>query len=880
MKNHREPNELAEHWSLSFEDLALLKSKQPRNHLSFCYQLKFYQCFGRFPLSYEEVSGIALEYLKEQLGTSVIVTYDWSGRSGKRHRAEILKYLDIRKPIAEDRAQFCEWLISDLIPKISNIKELMTHSEVWFLSNKLALPTELMLERLVRSAMTTYEDRVFSTITQALSCDCIQHIDSFLSEGANITNISFTSMKAEPGKLGLDSVFKESEKLEYINTLDLPCEILKQIPVKTLATYKTRVASQSTWETKRHPPNCRYALAAIFLYLRKAEIIDALIELLIQIIHKLTVRADNKVKKILLKDFKKVYGKNQLLYQIAGAALEQPQGLIEDVIFPIVNKSTLDNLIKEYKSNGPGYKNEVHKVIRASYSNHYRRMVPRILDNLPFQSSNERHQPILDAWQFIKENKDSSQQYFLLNSEIPVDGVISLKWRDVVIEKNKKGHEKVNRINYEICVLQALREKLRCKEIWVEGADKFRNPDDDLPQDFAEKRDFYYQDLGHDQDANAFTENLKTTMYASLHRLNRTMPKNPKVKLRKTDKNRICITPLDEQPEPQNINRLKGDILSRWPSTSLLDMLKESDLQIDFTDCFQTQRTSEKVERSELQKRLILGLFGLGTNAGLKRISAGRHGISYKELLRTKHLYINKYSLRKAIAKVVNATFAIREASLWGHGTTACAADSTQIGAWDQNLIAEWHARYRGRGVMIYWHVEKKSTCIYSQLKRCSSSEVASMIEGVLRHCTEMSVNKSYVDSHGQSEVGFAFSHMLGFNLMPRLKNIASQKLYIPDSGLQGQFENIQLILTRPINWKLIEEQYDQIVKYTTALKLGTAEPEAILRRFNRTNIQHPTYKALAELGKVIKTIFLCDYIENEETRREINSGLNVVDIG
>jgi TnpA family transposase len=68
---------------------------------------------------------------------------------------------------------------------------------------------------------------------------------------------------------------------------------------------------------------------------------------------------------------------------------------------------------------------------------------------------------------------------------------------------------------------------------------------------------------------------------------------------------------------------------------------------------------------------------------------------------------------------------------------------------------------------MIYWHVEHKSTCIYSQLKTCSSSEVAAMIEGVLRHCTEMIVNKQYVDSHGQSEVAFAFCHLLGFELLP-----------------------------------------------------------------------------------------------------------------
>jgi hypothetical protein len=465
-----------------------------------------------------------------------------------------------------------------------------------------------------------------------------------------------------------------------------------------------RVASQSAWETKRHPPTTRYALVAIFLFLRKAEIIDGLIELLIQIVHRLSVRADNKVKKTILKDFKKVYGKNNILFQIADAAINKPEGLIKDVIFPVANKKTLDNLIKEYKSTGPGYKYEVHKVIRASYSTHYRRMVPKILEVLPFRSNNENHQPVLDAWEFIRKNRQSQKAHFELNKSIPIDGVIQPKWKDVVIDIDDNGQERINRINYEICVLQALREKLRCKEIWVEGADRYRNPDEDLPQDFSENRAFYYQDLGHSQDADGFVKDLKANMFAALNRLNKSMPKNQKVKLKNTDKNRICITPLDEQPEPQNINRLKGEIQSQWPATSLLDILKESDLQVNFTDCFVTQRTSERIDRAELQKRLILGLFGIGTNAGLKSVSAGRHGITYKELLHTRHIYMNKYSLRRAIAKVVNATFEIRDPKIWGEGTTACASDSTQIGAWDQNLIAEWHARYKGRGVMIYWH--------------------------------------------------------------------------------------------------------------------------------------------------------------------------------
>jgi TnpA family transposase len=113
---------------------------------------------------------------------------------------------------------------------------------------------------------------------------------------------------------------------------------------------------------------------------------------------------------------------------------------------------------------------------------------------------------------------------------------------------------------------------------------------------------------------------------------------------------------------------------------------------------------------------------------------------------------------------------------------------------------------------------------------------------------------------------------------MPRLKAIHAQKLYRPETGMTEAYPNLQPVLTRPINWELIRQQYDQMVKYATALRLGPAETEAILKRFNRNNLKHPTYQALCELGKAVKTIFLCEYLESEELRREINEGLNVVE--
>ncbi|MBW4513106.1 MAG: transposase, partial [Scytonematopsis contorta HA4267-MV1] len=83
---------------------------------------------------------------------------------------------------------------------------------------------------------------------------------------------------------------------------------------------------------------------------------------------------------------------------------------------------------------------------------------------------------------------------------------------------------------------------------------------------------------------------------------------------------------------------------------------------------------------------------------------------------------------------------------------------------------------------------------------------------------------------------------------------------------------------TRAINWDLIRQQYDQMIKYATALRLGVAETEAILKRFTKGNLLHPTHQALMELGKAVKTIFLCKYLHSVELRQEINAGLNVVE--
>jgi TnpA family transposase len=192
--------------------------------------------------------------------------------------------------------------------------------------------------------------------------------------------------------------------------------------------------------------------------------------------------------------------------------------------------------------------------------------------------------------------------------------------------------------------------------------------------------------------------------------------------------------------------------------------------------------------------------------------------------------------------------------------------------------MSEWHPRYKERGIMIYWHVDTKSAVIHSQIKTCLSSEVGAMITGVLRHDTKMNMDKTYTDTHGQSTVGFGFSYGLSFDLLPRIKGIHRQKFYYPSASHKKNYKNLEPVLHSAINWKLIEDNYDEYVKHVSALKTGTVDPDVLIKKFSKENYNHSVYKTLVEIGNAVKTIFLCRYLSSEALRIEINESQNVVE--
>jgi TnpA family transposase len=886
-------DELIDRWTLVEDELVLVAGKRGATRLGFAVLLRFYTERGRFPRSRSEIPDAAVDYVARQVGVPAteLAFYDWSGRTIKGHRVQIRAVLGFRECSVADADKLTEWLVTNVTQAERGAERVRDELLARCREERIEPPTGGRIDRIVRSALHRGEELLFARVASRLSELVRVRLFALVAAGTDDVDDSgetsedddgpavLASIRSDPGNVSLNTMLTEIAKLEAVRAVGLPEDVFADIAPKVVTAWRARAAVESPSHLRDHPPEVTLTLLSALLYCREREITDTLVELLISTVHRINARAEVRVTKELIKEFKRVTGKENLLFRVAEATVDAGDRLVRDTVFPVASQAVLRDLVAEFKSSGPTYQRTVKATLKASYTNHYRAGLIKLLDVLEFRSHNTTHRPVLDALDLITRYASAGNlHYYPAGEHIPTHRGLGGDWDALVYKTDKRRQQRVVRMVYEVCTFQALRDQVRCKEIWVVGADKWRNPAEDLPADFEERRAEHYQALRKPVDPTQFIDELREEMRTELDALHAVLPKCDWLSISERASGAIKLTPLDAAPEPRNLRRLKQAVQARWGTVPLIDMLKEAVLRTGCLSTVTSVADHGSLPEHVLAERLLLAIYGYGTNTGIRAVAGGEHGHSEDEIRYARRRYLTPEAAQQIAIEIANATFAARQQTLWGEGSTAVASDSTHFGAFDQNIFTEWHSRYGGRGVLIYWHVERGSVVIHSQRLNCSASEVHAMVDGAIRHGTEMQVEANYVDSHGQSEIGFGITKLLGFDLLPRIKRINKVKLYRPTAGEPDASPGLAPAMTRPIRWDRIAEQYDQMVKYATAIRVGTASTEAILRRFMKANAAHPTYQAMIELGRAQKTVFLARYLRIRALQREINEGLNVVE--
>src|SRR5262249_25650958 len=352
MKREWHSDELIAHWTILPHEHKLLGNKSGPTRLGFAVLLKYFQYEGRFPQHPREVPSGIVTYLAQQLALEPETwsQYDWHGRAIKYHRAQIRQELGVREATVADGEALSLWLGTQVLISTHRLEHV--REALYQRCRDLCLepPTPERVERLIRSALHQFETQLGEQVLHRLSPATRTKLDALLVTEASTDDDHQTSgppasgpavlhdLRADPGRASLENLLRAITQLERVRDLDVPLDLFDHLGPKVLQAYRQRVAVEAPYELRRHPEALRMTLLAVFGHCRRRELTDILVDVLLELIHRIGARAERKVEKELLEDLKRVHGKTGMLFRLAEAALAHPDGVVKEIVFPVVNE--------------------------------------------------------------------------------------------------------------------------------------------------------------------------------------------------------------------------------------------------------------------------------------------------------------------------------------------------------------------------------------------------------------------------------------------------------------------------------------------------------------------------------------------------------------
>ncbi|HBS7338693.1 TPA: Tn3 family transposase, partial [Klebsiella pneumoniae] len=278
--------------------------------------------------------------------------------------------------------------------------------------------------------------------------------------------------------------------------------------------------------------------------------------------------------------------------------------------------------------------------------------------------------------------------------------------------------------------------------------------------------------------------------------------------------------------------------------------------------------------RPQDNRLLLTTILADGINLGLTKMAESCPGTTRASLENMQAWYIRDETYSAALAELVNAQKSRPLAALWGDGST-----SSSDG---QNFRVGSHGRYAGQvnmkygqepGIQFYTHISDQYSPFYTKvISRVRDS--THVLDGLLYHESDLEITEHYTDTAGFTEHVFALMHLLGFAFAPRIRDLHDKRLFI--QGKADKYPALQSIIsTTPLNIKDIETHWNEILRLATSIKQGTVTASLMLKKLASYPKQNGLAKALREIGRIERTLFMLDWFRDPALRRRVQAGLN-----
>ena len=318
----------------------------------------------------------------------------------------------------------------------------------------------------------------------------------------------------------------------------------------------------------------------------------------------------------------------------------------------------------------------------------------------------------------------------------------------------------------------------------------------------------------------------------------------------------------------QGIKDLEGIIADRLEPLTIIDVLNYTKKWLDWDKYFGPLSGFES-KLDEPFKSYIVAAFCYGCNLGPSQTARSIKDFSRYQIAWVNQHHVTEEKLNQAIVKIINAYNLFDLPKIWGSGKSA-SVDGKLWDVYEANLFAEYHIRYGGYGGIGYYHISDKYIVLFSYFIPCGVHEGIYILDGLLNNESDIQPDTIHGDTHAQSEVVFGLSYLLGIKLMPRIRNWKHLTFY--KSQKETIYKHIEDLFTDVIDWDLIEKYIPDMLRVALSIKTGRISASSILRKLGAYSRKNKLYKAFRELGRVVRTAFLLEYLTDKELREIIQA--------
>ena len=415
----------------------------------------------------------------------------------------------------------------------------------------------------------------------------------------------------------------------------------------------------------------------------------------------------------------------------------------------------------------------------------------------------------------------------------------------------------------EMSTLTELRKGFRRGSCWLDHSRSYRNRDQMLisPDLWKLQRSRHLSMLRLPARPEEYIQGLVAAADTGIERIAQALARGELT----VSEGELHLPALTAEALPAGVAEARRALSTQVGPIQLPDLLLEMDLQTRFS---KTLLGRAPVSEHELMLTYA-ALLAHGTELDATGVSLMMPGVSAVQISAA-------MTALEADAVIGNANQLLMEfvgqiplSRHWGDGKSA-SSDMMSV-ATSRHL---WNARLDPRrktpSIGLYTHVHNQWPIIYNQPIVLGERQVGAAIEGVVRQ-TSIDLEVLAVDTH--SDVGMWVAASQGFDLCPRLKNLAERRLTLPKGARVP--ESLKAVVDKALYMECVKDQWDDLLRVAASISNGTVSAVLVLQRFGSAAQGDRLYRAAKTLGRLLRTIYLCDYFTKPEFRREIHRVLN-----